>query len=190
MTQTRMAALTAIVAALNTSRLAALDAARADYIAAHGAWNQNQEVDGQFYPPEGPTIPITNLDDPSDIRFTDGKIYRRLTLFSDNIRPLNYVGGNSGGEPEHNVQLEWSVLCPASETANRLTVFNRGLADIGAALEPLRETGLTDAATGESVAISFEITSVDFQTHDIGDHAIQAAFIALSFTLFATSILS
>ena len=191
MAQSSLAALEGIITFLDNYRAQALEQARQDYIAEHGQWNADQEVDGQFYPANGPTIPSCALDDPSDIRFVEGRIYRRLTLYRDNVRALQYVGGNSGGEPEHVHQLEWTVLAANSEAESRKAVFEGGIKDIEQALVPLIGSYLKDPEdSNKNLAISFTIPSVDYQTHDVGDHTVQAAFIALQFTLNAPSVLS
>lgn len=188
---TRRAAMNAIEAHVNNWRTAALEAARVAYVSEYGPWPAGHEdKDGNFYPEDGPSISEMSQDDPSDIQFVEGLIYRRLTLFSGPVRPLQYVGGNSGGEPEHSASLEWSVLCPPAHLDKLQDTFDDGLKDLNTVLQPLTETGLTDPETGESAAISFTLTGADFQAHDIGNYYLRACIIDLSFTLFANSILA
>lgn len=190
-THTRLGALHAIRDNVNILRNATLAQSRADYISEHGPWPEAYENEnGEFYPNSAPSLPEMGIDDPTDFRRIDGKIYRRLTLFSAPVRPLQYVGGNSGGEPEHSASLEWSVVSSPTNREDMEREFAAGLAELDAALSPLTQTGLTRPDTQESVAISFEMTGADFQVHDIGDNILKACIIDISFTLFANSILT
>lgn len=188
---TRRGAMDAILNHVNIWQANALEQSRADYIEDHGPWPDTyKDENGDFFPDAAPSIPQMNDDDPTDIQFIEGKLYRRLTIFSGPVNPLQYVGGNSGGEPRHTASLEWSVLCPPAEQENLKSTFDGGLKEIADILTPLTETGLTDPDSGDSAAISFLLEGADFQTHDIGNYILRSCIIDLSFTLFANSILA
>lgn len=182
-TQTRSAALTAIVTALNTARQTSLDAARADYVAQHGTVAPN-------FPKNGPVLPECALNDPRDIQTdqsspnTKPKLRRRLTLFSGKANP-GRVFDRDTSEPVHLPQLEFMLIVPAHvPIADWQAVHDAGLHEIENALLPLTGSGLPGALT-------FALGNLDFYFDDLGDHGLMAAaFLDLDMTLDARSVLS